>query len=110
MEFRRVPLNLAISRTIGSHVKWSDLVTRLSALRCPEDERCSAHIFETDGIDGVTILLKRRTSILADGRWASNHDPTLDLYAYQTVFNSESLESIVEAVREIFEAQANASS
>lgn len=108
MEFRRVPLNLEISKTIGQHVKWSDLVTSLSALRCPEDERCSAHISETDGVDGITIVLKRRTSARAHGRWVSNHDPDLDLYVYQTVFNLESFESIVGAVRDIFEAQRTA--
>jgi hypothetical protein len=80
----------------------SELTAGLSRLICPEDEECSVHVTEHEK-EGLAVSLKVQKSRLAAERWGIDHDPEAGWYTYQTVFETEPVNEIVDELRRILD-------
>jgi hypothetical protein len=89
-----------------------ELMAALATLICPEDEECSVHVTEDEQGVGLVILLKVQKSRTVAERWSVSHDPEAGRYTFQTIFQTESSNDIVEELRRILDTPcipANAS-
>jgi len=84
-----------------------ELMAALATLVCPEDEECSVHVAEDDQGMGLAVLLKLQTSRAVAERWNVSHDPEAGRYTFQTIFQTESSDDIVDELRRILDTAGN---
>jgi hypothetical protein len=80
-----------------------ELRAGLATLMCPEDEECSVHVTENEQGAGLAVLLKLQKSRTVAERWNVSHDPEAGRYTFQTIFQTESSNDIVEELRRILD-------
>ena len=81
-----------------------ELMAGLATLICPEDEECSVHVTEDEQGAGLSVLLKLQKSRTVAERWNVSHDPEAEGYTFQTIFQTESYNDIVEELRRILDS------
>ena len=80
-----------------------ELMAGLATLICPEDEECSVHVTEDGQGAGLAVLLKLQKARTVTERWNVSHDPEAGRYTFQTIFQTESYNDIVEELRRILD-------
>jgi hypothetical protein len=82
------------------------LMTGLVDLTSPADEDCSLQIADMPDLPGIAVLLKRQKSIPTSKPWIMDHDSEAGTYLYNAVFETESADEIVTAIKDLLELQA----
>ena len=80
-----------------------ELMAALATLICPEDEECSVHVTEDEQGAGLSVLLRLQKPRTVAERWNVSHDPEAGSHTFQTIFQTESYNDIVEELRRILD-------
>ena len=79
------------------------LMEGFAKLDCPANETCLLVVGDTAGMPGVAVLLKRQKFVLKVKGWVVDHDPQTGTYFYNGLFEKESAEEIIAAIKNILE-------
>jgi hypothetical protein len=79
------------------------LTEGFAKLECPANETCLLVVGDMAGMPGVTVLLKRQKFVLKVKGWVVDHDPQTGTYFYNGLFEKESAEEIIAAIKNILE-------
>ena len=90
-------------RTPAGLAMKTALVEGFSKLECPEDDSCLLIAGDMPGMLGVAVLLKRQKSVRNVKGWVVDHDPETGSYFYNGLFEKESAEEIITAIKNILE-------
>jgi len=80
------------------------LLSGLSGLTCPEDEDCSVLVKAWAPQFSVIVFVRRQKEVPTESRWIVDHPKHSEYpYIYGTLFQTESTEEIIDAVRQVLE-------
>jgi len=80
------------------------LISGLSELLCPEGEECSIHMKASESSSAVVAFLLRQKEVLADSHWMLDRPKSSEFpHIYARLFENQSSEEIIEAVKRVLE-------
>jgi hypothetical protein len=89
--------------TVKGQKMQAELAKGLADLTHPPGEVCFLLIEDVPGIDGIAVLLKRQRAVHPAKPWIMDHDTEFGTFLYNALFEKESADEIIAAIRKLLE-------
>ena len=81
----------------------SQLKAGFADLTYPADETCTLIVGDTPDTPGIAVFLRRQNLVRTEKPWVVDYDPQTGSYLYNALFEKESAEEIIAAIKSILE-------